>query len=712
MALRFSNKGRGYARVLVLGAALHVVGLPAAGQQIGPDSLTLALRAAVAEYDSDNPVLAEPLLRDVLRASPGAFDPATGSAAYWLGVLLWEQERRSEAVGVWHRGWIALRHEGLVDLPLGDRLLWGVFSTTDERRYEMASGIYNDVLQNLEWADSTRTRDIAARILVPLRLILPDALRHATGLTDEPSAEEGRLRQGAGGKLVEWWRGMDGLPGTERNERLIEHLRRVSTAREQYPSLHPGGFDDRGSVYVRFGPPWRTSTTRLNPFDLGQSFTNTTRGIRTELSTTVPFRRNEFWVYPAVDRKAQFLFIQGARGEYRLGTVNDLVPRYLRTPRYARLRLKILEAILRDLALYHPWTYSSWYEEVAGYITDIELDELSTQASRMSGQPGLRIPARFVPRSLSPYYMGHHVMEERRVVRERDTEIPASFFDDRGVLSDVRVALRTARFLNEDGTTRVELYWTALTDEFARAHRRLNGGSREIPYDFVVDLSLTEYDPAEVRVGSRRLRSRVTGVREGDNGIVFPQELVHPRLESGHRLALQWDIQVLPREDEDIRHSMVGIAVARLDSLERLGQNRRFLEMSDLKPILVDRSTGVDGPAFPGGVLTPDALLGLQFEIYHLTFGADDQTSYTIAYEIEREEDVAFRTRQRQDPASQTIKASSRYAGTTTRERQTIVLDFSDWDSPGRLRILVRVTDDNTGQQAVRMLDFDLALED
>ena len=110
--------------------------------------------------------------------------------------------------------------------------------------------------------------------------------------------------------------------------------------------------------------------------------------------------------------------------------------------------------------------------------------------------------------------------------------------------------------------------------------------------------------------------------------------------------------------------------------------------------------------------MTPDVRLGLQFEVYHLTFGADDRTRYTIAYELEREEDVAFRSRRRQAPESKIITASSEYRGDTTREEQVIVLDLSDWDVPGRLRILVRVTDENTGQQVARTLDFDLSVQD
>ncbi len=685
--------------------------LPGVGQALVPDSVTVALRQAVAEYDSDNPNVAEPLLRAVLGDHPAAFDPALGSASFWLGSLLWDQGRRTEAIGVWHRGWFELGRRGLVDLSLADRFVWGVFEEEDDKRYEAASDAYLELLENFEAADTTRVRDLAARMLVPLRLILPDSIRQATGLIAEGAAVRGRLVPGSGRRLARWWRGMDGVPATKRNERLIEHLRRVSTARREYEAVGPKGFDDRGSVYIRFGAPSRTSETRLNPFDLGQSFTNTTRGVRTELSTTVPsFRRNEFWVYPAVSRQAQFLFIEGARGEYRLGAAYDLIPHQLWLPRYARLRLKVLETILRDLALYHPLTYSAWYEEVATYITDIELSDISDQIDRLAGRPGLRVPLHFAPRSISEYYMGHHIMEEERTLQQRDERIPASFFDDFGEVEDIGVALRTARFLNEDGSTRLEIFWTAPTDGFAEAHRRLNGGDRDLARDFVVEVNVTEYDRDEIRREVHRSRSRVTDVREGDDGIVYPQTLVHRRLEDNRRLALQWDVMAVPVKGETLRHSRIGMAVARLDSVRPLLDDRRVLEMSDLKPILVGPSLALEGPVLPGGVLTPDLRLGLQFEIYHLTFGADDRTRYSISYEMRREEDPAFRSRGRQPTDTRTITASSVYEGVTSKERETIVLDLSEWDSPGRLQILVRVTDENSGQEVVRTLDFDLSV--
>ncbi len=666
------------------------------------DSTTVQLRRAVKASQGGDAVAAVQMLSNLVRSTPDVFDPALGSGAYWLGRTLWDLGRRPDALDVWSRGWRTLRSRGLVDLALGDRLLWGVLGERDERRYPLAAAVYLALLDHLDRAAGPQIEAVADRILVPLRLILPDSLRRDTQLLAD-SSSTAVLRPGAGPRLAAWWRGMDGRPATAHNERLIEHLLRVTEARELYAFDGPRGFDDRGVVYIRFGPAGRKSETRLNPFEIGGS-----RGLRNQLVTTVPsFPRNEFWVYPHVDREAQFLFVERARGEYRLGTTADLIPRYMRGGRYSRIRLKVMETLLRDLALHHPWTYSTWYEEVATHVSDLEMDDIAAELDRLSGRPGLRIPLRYSPRSPTAYFFNHHRMDERRAVQNRDDEIPEAFFDDFGEISDISVALRWARFLGPDGATRVELYWSAPTREFADAHHRLNRADRRTATDFVVDLHVVEFDSQNRRRERVRVRRRVEGVLRDDGSVLTPQTVVINPLNESGRLSLQWDVEAMAADGDSLRSPRVGMALARLDSLRALSADRRRLEMSDLKPVLVSAS-GEPGPPYPGGVLVPGIKLGLEFEVYHLTFGADDRTHYTVTYELARTDDIAFRTRARQEAATSMTTASTRYSGTSTTQRETIVLDLTPWSVAGSLTIYVRVRDDTTRQEVVRSLEFTL----
>ncbi|MDQ7066488.1 MAG: GWxTD domain-containing protein [candidate division KSB1 bacterium] len=55
--------------------------------------------------------------------------------------------------------------------------------------------------------------------------------------------------------LRRFWLRHDPTPATLANERLVEHYLRLQVARTRYRSPQPRGYDDRGVIYVRYGPP-------------------------------------------------------------------------------------------------------------------------------------------------------------------------------------------------------------------------------------------------------------------------------------------------------------------------------------------------------------------------------------------------------------------------------------------------------------------------
>ncbi|MBN2000956.1 GWxTD domain-containing protein [candidate division KSB1 bacterium] len=52
-----------------------------------------------------------------------------------------------------------------------------------------------------------------------------------------------------------FWKSRDPSPETDFNERLIEHFRRVEYSRIHFPYSDRPYFDDRGVIYIRYGPP-------------------------------------------------------------------------------------------------------------------------------------------------------------------------------------------------------------------------------------------------------------------------------------------------------------------------------------------------------------------------------------------------------------------------------------------------------------------------
>jgi GWxTD domain-containing protein len=55
--------------------------------------------------------------------------------------------------------------------------------------------------------------------------------------------------------LKRFWYGHDPTPATPVNERLVEHYTRLLYARDKFTWIDMRGYDDRGMIYIKYGPP-------------------------------------------------------------------------------------------------------------------------------------------------------------------------------------------------------------------------------------------------------------------------------------------------------------------------------------------------------------------------------------------------------------------------------------------------------------------------
>ncbi|MBN1350081.1 GWxTD domain-containing protein [candidate division KSB1 bacterium] len=97
-----------------------------------------------------------------------------------------------------------------------------------------------------------------------------------------------------------FWKSRDPTPGTVINERLIEHFQRVKFARENFRYTAPPFYDDRGKIYIKYGPPTDRFVSAL---------------------TRVQAKENESWSYVKINDKLVFDFVADG-GVFRL--VQDL----------------------------------------------------------------------------------------------------------------------------------------------------------------------------------------------------------------------------------------------------------------------------------------------------------------------------------------------------------------------------------------------------
>ena len=108
--------------------------------------------------------------------------------------------------------------------------------------------------------------------------------------------------------------------------------------------------------------------------------------------------------------------------------------------------------------------------------------------------------------------------------------------------------------------------------------------------------------------------------------------------------------------------------------------------------------------------LTPDVPVALYFEVYNLSFGADDRTQYTLEYEIKHTQPrSSLIGRIRGDQTRETATETT-YEGTSQRAEEYIVVDPSEVapEGGGKVVITVRITDEHVDTTVERTVQFAL----
>jgi GWxTD domain-containing protein len=98
---------------------------------------------------------------------------------------------------------------------------------------------------------------------------------------------------------VEFWKRRDPSPGTDINEALEEHLRRIRYANAEFGSVDPGWKTDRGRVYIKYGDPDQID------------------------SATDPYMQGEYQIWRYYSNNLVFVFYDRfGLGDYRLIRTN------------------------------------------------------------------------------------------------------------------------------------------------------------------------------------------------------------------------------------------------------------------------------------------------------------------------------------------------------------------------------------------------------
>ncbi len=668
-------------------------------------------------------------LEALLAQAPAYAEQSRGTAAYWLGRAYERLGDRDNMQRAWRTGLIALDRAGFFDLRLTDAYLR---SLTAEQRAVFPGEtvrLYLSLLAALDEPLFPGEVALMARHVAQLAVILPDdVLDEVIANVPAVAADEWTFKPGAGTRLLEWWRSQDPLPATLENERLLEHLERVAYAEEHfaYPERLTG-FDDRGEVYVRYGKPDKEiEISFTDPWLIDVVFQP---GVSVSPSD---FPENVFWRYGDIDRAAYFLFVKKT-DHFTFAQTIDLIPKVLRfgfsrskrgVDKATRM-IAVLRSIYQQLAPLHS-DFEARYSDVENYAMELPAFQPGRILNRTrrinripAGIEANRVTSRPSPDVFAQTILMRTESEDEMAYGRREAYAPRASSDVFRETERLPVEVRVARFLDDDGRTRTEVYWSPAVGAI-RPSKKLRKRLRKQGYDvsdtFVINMTTVQKtEHHQPRVVNQK-RYFLTDVPENDDAVIPVQTMVVRGDTGRYHLAFQWD-EYLPGSRMGTQMRLgpkVKMGAGTADSLTALVADGRTLEMSDLKPIFTRKGDEslltLDDPAsaspYPFSRIASDVQLALYFEVYHLTFGADDLAHYTVEYEIARSEDKEglLRLLGGKEEARTASRISNTTRGRTAKE--TIFLDLSDWTGNGELEVRVRVTDETTGQHVERTLRF------
>jgi len=690
--------------------------LPSQAQQVAdapPVGLHDSFAGGLADFEAHHYEEAARHFGGVFTAQPHFFIADQGSAAYWLGRTHEAAGDIARAFTIWQAGLGALDMAGLFDVRLADAFVRSVFAEKRARDYARAGAVYLDLLARLDTNLSDEELVLLDRHVAQMVCLLPGDLR--AQIIDEGSSwtvERWRVKDGAGAALLRWWRSQDPLPGTRRNERLEEHLQRAAHAEKTYRYKRGrAGFDDRGEIYVRFGEPSRI---------VELWFTNAA-DVLFQIDVPVGISdlpANALWLYHQVAPEAYYLFVK-RQSRYRISEVYDLIPKRLRYMRpgsknerlgkrdaaRAAALLELMRDYYRQLAGAHS-DFASRYMDLDDYL--LRLDEAEGEERK------LFMARRGYPDAFGMHMLGQGRMQDAQAAYQREIFVPKQRSTALDEIEPLNVAVRLARFLDLDGTTRTEIYWShapgtlslraPVQDRYKDQYETRN--------QLLVQMTTVQYLGDYQERVLTRYRYLADNRAPGMDSLFQVQTLVvRGDTARQYHLGLQWDQHLTTARETDAGQTIAGPSVKtgayRADSLAALNPLPGALEMSDLVPVLLSKETFDELSRYPWAVISPETPIGLYFEIYDLLYGADDQTHYTVEYEIVRwREDKGALLRFLGRNEEERTSVATSYTGASRKANESLALDLSEWDGEGELEIRVHVRDDTSGQQVERSVFF------
>lgn len=538
--------------------------------------------------------------------------------------------------------------------------------------------------------------------LSALEPLLPNDLKESINLEAALQEEDTKahLSPDAGTKLLAWWRSQDPFPATESNERLTEHLNRVKYASNQFRSeADEALLDDRGKIYVRYGEP--KDRVHFNVYVDERSFSE----------------GQELWVYSTFHKDADYVFLHDPSEGYLLRNPSDIVKRRFGGPG--------IDGISNNPSR-GTWRRTRGAKKADDILENLE--EFYDALSLYSPEYGLiasdlRMPTQQLPSVaavVNATILSAEAEESERA-RIREEIVPrnrTAVGDNLNVLS---LGVRAIRRLNADNSTRVDLYWSAPPAQVRpvpSVEAELVRSGYTPSSDYVLAATIVEETETYERIGYHQDRSLLRTGGDAATRSMRPEVVSFPLQEETQRTSVQLDAYWADVNKDASRvrtRAKIATGTVRVEDLGPLSSDPGTIEMSDLLPRQIQDGVPIDESlAYPYPSIRPSTNLALDFEVYNLTFNAEDRTEYTIEYTVQRrvERDGVRAWFGRGEDETETV-VESKATGTSRSTNELVDIQLSEWNvkDTQQVRILVTVTDDTSQQSVTRSVEFTLLPE-
>ena len=504
-----------------------------------------------------------------------------------------------------------------------------------------------------------------------------------------------------GREIIDFWRKKDPTPSTEHmNERLIEHWKRIAFARKNFTETQNTVYktDDRGLLYVRFGPPdyWQSGILGRNRFaflrwaDMLDSMRGGTIYDREEflraIATYNTMPEYEIWIYKHTDEGERPFYVFGrdeGQGSFGLRKgVEDFIP----DRAFRRTNTRYSGGLLPGSVL-----QTVYYGELAHlhrYFADrySELDR-EWENSEMLG----------ISKSSYSVFRGKRKQFEQLQLAEPDKwDLPAdrSTFQDGLIL--VALTIQPVRILNVLNQPTLAVVMIS-SPEYKRRHLDLSGGSIRSRAESIHTLRI--YD-TENNLLQRRV-DRI--VQRLDNTSTF--SVPHDSTQASYEMIAEIFSEAVADSagTRDLEHTkLLGYNRAEFSSDPPLSPEPDQLELSDLvigveKPDTATREK-LPFPVVPSNEIYHSDILHTYLEIYHLQPGEDGIGRYHIVF-------VVSKFKGRKKSKKESISLSFDLEAAESRAAEPYGIDISNLD-PGDYELRVEVTDTISGQSKHRTAPF------